>query len=286
MSTETITPSEFKLLRDYIEQHCGIALGDEKAYLVETRLASLLVETGCPDFGSFYRLAAANGSPTLRDRIVDAMTTNETLWFRDQHPFEILRTRLLPPLAEEIRSGNRFRVRIWSAASSTGQEPYSIAMTIQEFCKTNPGIRPEHFEILATDISPSALFLAKAGRYDAAAIARGLSDYHRSLYFEQVGPVWAVKDTLKQMITYKRFNLQDPLDQLGKMDVIFCRYVAIYFSETFKRQIYSGIARLLSPSGHLIISAVESLRGLVDDFEPLSHANGTYYRYSRPKGAA
>ncbi|WP_005031754.1 CheR family methyltransferase [Holophaga foetida] len=285
MIQETISPNEFKLLRDYIEQHCGIALGEEKAYLVETRLASLLVETGCQDFGSFYRLAAANGSPTLRDRIVDAMTTNETLWFRDQHPFEILKTKLLPPLAEEVRSGSRFRIRIWSAASSTGQEPYSIAMTIQEFCKANPGIRPEHFEILATDISPSALFLAKAGRYDAAAIARGLPDYHRNTYFEPAGPVWTVKDSLKQMITYRRFNLQDPLDSLGKMDVVFCRYVAIYFSESFKRQIYSGIARILSPSGHLIISAVESLRGLVDDFEALSHANGTYYRYSRPKGA-
>lgn len=285
MSAESITPDEFKLLRGYIEQHCGITLGEGKTYLVETRLASLLVETGCQDFGALYRLARANSSPTLRDRIVDAMTTNETLWFRDQHPFEILRAKLLPPLVDEIRAGTRFRIRIWSAASSTGQEPYSIAMTIQEFCKANPGIRPEHFEILATDISSSALSLATAGRYDAAAIARGLPEYHRRTYFEPAGPVWAVKDSLKQMITYRRLNLQDPLDRLGKMDVIFCRYVAIYFSESFKRQIYSGIAKLLAPSGHLIISAVESLRGLVDDFEPLSHAGGTYYRYSRPKGA-
>jgi len=285
LSQETITPNEFKLLRDYIELNCGIALGEEKAYLVETRLASLLVETGCQDFGSFYRLAAHDTSPTLRDKIVDAMTTNETLWFRDQHPFEILKAKLLPALAEEIRAGTRFRIRIWSAASSTGQEPYSIAMTILEFCKANPGIRPEHFEILATDISPSALFLAKSGRYDAATLARGLPDYYRETYFEQVGAVWAVKDSVKRMINFKRFNLQDPIDSLGKMDIVFCRYVAIYFSEAFKRQIYSGIARLLAPSGHLIISAVESLRGLVDDFDAQSHANGTYYRYARPKGA-
>jgi len=284
MSQETITPSEFKLLRDYIEQHCGIALGAEKAYLVETRLASLLVETGCQDFGSFHRLAVANTTPNLRDRIVDAMTTNETLWFRDRHPFEILKTKLLPPLADEIRAGARSRIRIWSAASSTGQEPYSIAMTILEFCKANPGIRPEHFEILATDISPSALFLAKSGRYDAATLARGLPDYHRETYFQQAGSVWAVNEALKRMITFRRFNLQEPIEPMGKMDIVFCRYVAIYFSEAFKRQIYTGIARLLAPSGHLIISAVESLRGLVDDFEPLSHANGTYFRCARPRG--
>ncbi len=284
MNRDTITVDEFNLLRTYIEQHCGIALGEEKAYLVETRLAGLLAETGCADFGAFHRLASADGSTALRDRIVDAMTTNETLWFRDQHPYTILRERLLPPLAEEIRQGSRFRIRIWSAASSTGQEPYSIAMAILEFCRVNPGIRPEHFEILATDISPSALFLAKAGRYDSAAMARGMPDALRELYFDPAGPVWAVKEEVKRMVSFRRFNLQDPIEPLGKMDIVFCRYVAIYFSESFKRRIYAGIARILAPSGHLIISAVESLRSLTDEFEALSHANGTYYRYARTKG--
>ena len=121
MTQDIITPNEFKLLRDYIELHCGIALGEEKAYLVESRLTSLLVENGCQDFGSFYRLASTSKGSVLRDKIVDAMTTNETLWFRDQHPFEILKTKLLPALAEEIRAGARSRIRIWSAASSTGQ---------------------------------------------------------------------------------------------------------------------------------------------------------------------
>ena len=275
---EPITTNEFRLLRDLIEQSCGIALGDEKAYLIETRLVGLMTENGCEDYGSFYRMVAKDPDSRLRDKIVDAMTTNETLWFRDTHPFLILRDRLLPPLGEELRAGNRFRIRIWSAASSTGQEAYSIAMTIHEFCKAHPGLRPEQFEIMASDISPSALFLAKAGRYDEAALGRGLGDERRTQFFHQEGRVWVVNDEVKRMVTFRKFNLQDSMEPLGHFDIIFLRYVCIYFSDPFKRQIYQGIAKLLAPDGHLIISAVESLRGITEDFLQLSHAGGSYYR--------
>ena len=278
MSGEAITNAEFKLLRDFIEQHCGICLGEEKAYLIETRLAGLMVENGCPDFGSFYRLAKSDVSPTLREKIIDAMTTNETLWFRDTHPFTILAEQLLPPLAEEIREGKRFRIRIWSAACSTGQEPYSMAMVIHEFCRSRPWIRPSHFEIIASDISPSALFLAKAGRFDENALRRGLPDDLRTRYFHQDGPVWKVNPELQSLITFRKFNLQDALDPLGHFDIVFCRYVAIYFADEFKKRIYAGIARMLSPSGHLLVSAVESLRGISDDFAPLTYGGGLYYQ--------
>jgi chemotaxis protein methyltransferase CheR len=284
MSTGSISSVEFKLLRDYIEQHCGICLGEEKAYLIETRLAGLMVESGCPDFGSFYRMANANTSPTLRDKIVDAMTTNETLWFRDTHPFSILAEQLLPPLAEEIRDGRRFRIRIWSAACSTGQEPYSIAMVIHEFCRTHPWVKPSHFEILASDISPSALFLAKTGRFDENTLRRGLPDDMRSRYFHQDGHVWKVNPELQALITFRKFNLQDPLDVLGHFDIVFCRYVAIYFADEFKKRIFSGIARLLAPSGHLFISAVESLRGITDEFIPLTYGGGLYYETNLKEG--
>jgi chemotaxis protein methyltransferase CheR len=273
-----VNANEFKLLRDLIERMCGIALGDEKAYLIETRLAGLLAENGCGDFGSFYRLVASDPEHHLRDKIVDAMTTNETLWFRDGHPFRILHDILLPPLAEDLRAGNRFRVRLWSGACSTGQEPYTLAMSIHEFCKRESGIHPDQFEIIATDISPSALLLAKMGRYDQSAIGRGLPDEMRDRYFHQQGHVWVVNDSLKRLITFKKFNLQDSLDPLGRFDIVFMRYVTIYFSETFKQRIYSDVARLLAPSGHLIISAVESLRGVSEDFVQFSHAGGTYYR--------
>lgn len=275
---EAISTNEFKLLRDLIEKLSGICLGDEKAYLIETRLAGLLAENGCPDFSAFYRLVAHDHSVQLRDKIVDAMTTNETLWFRDTHPFAILRERLLPPLAEDLAANRRFRIRIWSGACSTGQEPYSIAMSIHEFCRQNPSVKPEQFEILATDISPSALLMAKLGRYDSAAIARGLPDALRDRYFQQQGNVWVVNEEVKRLVTFRKFNLQDSMDPLGHFDIVFLRYVAIYFSDPFKQMIYGGIARLLAPEGHLFISAVESLRGISDAFVQLSHAGGSFYK--------
>lgn len=277
-NAEPIGAAEFKLLRDFIERECGIVLGEEKAYLIETRLAGLMVETGCADYGAFYRMAMSNTPGDLRDKIIDAMTTNETLWFRDGHPFTIFREKLLPKLAEELLTNRRFRIRIWCAASSTGQEPYSLAMEVLEFCERTPGLRPEQFEILATDISPSALFLAKTGRYDAAAIARGLPLDKRDKYFTAQGPVWAVKDEVKRLVTFRKFNLQDSLASLGRMDIVFCRYVTIYFADDFKERIYREIANLLGPDGFLIISAVENLLGLSDRFTPLSHAGGTYYQ--------
>lgn len=278
MGTEPITPVEFKLLRDYIERHCGIVLGEEKAYLVETRLAGLLAETGCRDYGTFYRLASAEAGNTLRDKIVDAMTTNETLWFRDGHPFQILREVMLPEFSKQLMEGGRFRIRIWSAAASTGQEPYSIAMTILDHCRLNPGLRPDQFEIVASDISPSALFLARAGRYDAGALGRGMPEDLRDRYFRQEGQVWALDESVKRLVTLRKFNLQDPMDSLGRFDIVFCRYVTIYFSDPFKRQIYEGIARLTSPGGYLFISAVENMHGHADLFETRSHGSGTYYR--------
>mgnify|MGYP000894137152 FL=1 len=277
-NAEPIGAAEFKLLRDFIERECGIVLGEEKAYLVETRLAGLMVETGCSDYGTFYRLAMSNSPSDLRDRIIDAMTTNETLWFRDGHPFKILREKLLPQMGEELLAGRRFRIRIWCAASSTGQEPYSIAMEVLEHCARTPGLRPEQFEILATDISPSALFFARNGRYDAAALARGMPDDKRARYFTAQGPVWVLNDEVKRLVTFRKFNLQNPLGSLGRMDVVFCRYVTIYFAEDFKQRIYCEIANLLSPDGYLIISEVENLLGLSDRFTPLSHGGGTYYQ--------
>jgi chemotaxis protein methyltransferase CheR len=277
VSPDTITSTEFKLLRDYIQEHCGICLGEEKAYLIETRLAGLMVQHGCPDFGSFYRLAKNDPSPQLREKVIDAMTTNETLWFRDSHPFVTLKEKLLPALAQDIRSGSRFRVRIWSAACSTGQEPYSIAMVIHEFCRTNPGIQPSQFEILASDISPSALFLAKAGRYDENALRRGLPDELRQRYFTQDGTVWKVNEEVRSLVTFRKFNLQDSMEPLGHFDIVFCRYVTIYFAEEFKRRIFQGIAGLLWPNGHLLVSAVESLRGVANQFLPQTSNGGLYY---------
>lgn len=272
-----ITSTEFKLLRDYIEERCGIALGEEKAYLIETRLTKLMAMNGCDDFTQFHRLIKNSSDPALHDQIIDAMTTNETLWFRDTHPFTILKEKILPELIKELRAGKKQRVRIWSGASSTGQEAYSISMTIHELCRTTPGIRPEQFEIVGTDISSSALFLAKNARYDAIAIKRGLSDELRDRYFHADGRVWVVNDAVKNLASFQKFNLQDSPTPLGRFDVIFLRYMAIYFSLAFKQALFKNLARSANRPGYLIIGAVESLRGVSEEFEMKSHAGGYYY---------
>jgi len=284
MST-TISLEDFRLLRDYIEEHCGIYLSEEKVYLIETRLTKLMAMNGCENFNEFYQVIKKTSDDKLKDKIIDAMTTNETLWFRDGHPFQILQEVILPEYAEQIRSGKKSKVRIWSGASSTGQEAYSIAMTILGFCRENPGIRPEHFEIVGTDISASALFLANAGRYDQIAMSRGLDEETRNRYFEKDGNVWQVKDEIKSMATFKKFNLQDSPSILGRFDVVFLRYVAIYFSEEFKRGLFERIETSLNPPGYFIIGAVESLRGLNETFGNVRHGNGYYYTMDK-KGNA
>lgn len=276
-STGGITDTEFQLLRGYIEEQCGIALGDEKAYLVETRLTKLMALSGCENFQEFYTLAKSGANAALKDKIIDAMTTNETLWFRDIHPYVALKEKMLPRFVEELKSGKRKKVRIWSAAASTGQEAYSIAITIAEYCKTTPGISPDQFEIMGTDISASALFLANAGRYHPLAMSRGLDTTLRDRYFNEDGNVWEIDDSIRKRVTFKKFNLQNSPTLLGKFDIIFLRYVAIYFSEDFKRNLYSGLAGSLSDPGYFVIGAVESLRGVSDDFKLNSYAGGHYY---------
>ncbi len=276
--SDGITESQFSQLREYIEQQCGIALGDEKAYLIDTRLTKLMVESGCEDFGEFYKLAKSETGTTLRDKIVDAMTTNETLWFRDAHPYKILLEKLIPTFAEELAAGKRSVVRIWSGACSTGQEPYSVAIAVHEHCRTHAGVKPEQFKILGTDISASALFLAKAGRYDRIAMKRGLDDDVRDRYFKQNGQIWVIDETIKKMVEFKKFNLQDPLVCLGRFDIAFLRYVAIYFSDAFKKSLLAAVADVLSPSGYLLVGAVESLRGHSDAFENHTHSGGSYYK--------
>lgn len=278
MSSPIITLNESKLMRNYIAEHSGIALPEDKTYLLDTRLSGLLAESGCADYIALLRLAVDEPSQNLKNRLIDAMTTNETLWFRDIHPFTILKDKVMPTLANELRSGTRRKVRIWSAASSTGQEPYSIAIALRELCRTEAGLRPEHIEIVATDISPTVLAAARTGCYDSIALGRGLSDDLRNRYFRRNGNCWVVDDEIKRMVQFQRFNLQESPFSLGVFDIVFCRYVAIYFNERFKRDLYARFARVLAPGGSLFISAVENLRGISEEFQPHEHAGGTYYQ--------
>jgi chemotaxis protein methyltransferase CheR len=276
----TITTDEFRLLRDLIEKECGIEVKDEKVYLIENRLAKLVIENGCESFGEFYEKAKHGVDPGLKAKIVDAITTNETLWFRDELPFNILRELVLPELVEKLRSGEKRNVRIWSAASSTGQEPYSMAMLIYEFYRQGKMTleEKEKFSILATDISSSALMLAKAARYDGISMSRGMLPGFKEQYFEEDGRLCILKDEIKQMVTFEQFNLQNSFATLGSFDVVMLRNVAIYFAHEFKIQLFKKIARLLNPGGYLFLGSSEILSGYSTEFEQKEHGRGIFYQ--------
>lgn len=270
--------NEFELIRNYIKTNCGIDLDNNKMYLIENRLTPLVAENGCTSYSEFYYKAKNDPTNRLKEKIIDAMTTNETLWFRDSSPFTTLNDHLFPLFEKEITSGIKFKIRIWSAACSSGQEPYSIAMTILEYCQIHRTIRPEHFEIIATDISPTVLFIAKAARYDSHIISRGLSDTYRNKYFSSDGKIWKLNDNVKQMVQFSKLNLQDPFNNLGKMDIVFCRNVLIYFSEDLKRDLLKRIAALLQPSGFLYLGASESISNYSNDYSLKTFNKSLYYQ--------
>ena len=273
-----IDPNEFRLMRDYIEESCGIHLTEDKKYLVCTRLTTLMVESECNSFIDLYHKAVADNTHMLRDKIVEAMTTHETFWFRDTSPFVILDEVILRELADEIKLGKRSKIKIWSAACSTGQEPYSVAMTVLELAQKYNSLKPEHVEIVATDISSTVLYLASAGRYNSLAMSRGLAKDYENRYFEPDGKVWAIKNDVKKMVRFKKMNLQEDFSLIGKQDIILCRNVLIYFSDEFKKDVLQRIALLLRPNGNLFLGASESIINFTKEYDMLRHTIGLYYK--------
>ncbi len=262
-----ITEPEYVLMKKYIEEHCGIYLERDKEYLIESRLSDLLSETGCKSFQELH-LKARMQDPAgeLRDRIVDAMTTNETSWFRDKNAWDYLTEVTVPDLLH--RSSETGKARVWSAAASSGQEAYSLVMLLDEAAKERglPSLS-ERVEILGTDISSSALSSAISAQYDTIAMNRGLPQEKKTNYFSKAGKFWLFDQELKKRVRFEKFNLQDDFIFADFFDLILCRYVSIYFSETFKRELFSKIAGILKPGGVLLLGATESLREFSDDFE-------------------
>ncbi len=285
MNELCLSQEEFELLREFIKSECGIAVGNEKSYLIETRLSRLVQEAGCESFGEFHDKARKDPRSGLRDKIVDAMTTNETLWFRDDGPWTILRKALLPLWCKKLQEGSARRIRIWSAAASTGQEPYSMLLTILEFIReqASPGVKAEAFEIVATDISPSALFVATAARYAPMAIKRGLDSDLRDRYFEKKGSVWCLPDEIKKQVKFHQFNLMDSYDRFGSFDLILCRNVLIYFSNDLKQQIYGKIAKSLPQGGCLVLGSAESMQPAFKGFATQRWDSFLYYQL-QPEG--
>ncbi len=252
-----LTPGEFNRIQGFIEKNCGISLTEDKVYLIECRLSGIILESGFPDYDAFF--LAAQGDPVLMERIIDAITTNETLWFRDQSPWLILERVLIPEYIRMLRHNEASKIRIWSAGCSTGQEPYSIAMSIDHYLTRNniSDISLASFEILASDISRSALASARAGQYDNIAITRGLDDSYRNVYFKNNHHVWTIEDRIRNAVTFKPFNLQHDFFGLGEFDLIFCRYTLIYFSDSLKKHVLSKISQSLKENGVLLIGSSE-----------------------------
>lgn len=274
----SISDHEFAVFRTLLADMCGILVSENKAYLVETRLGSLVLENGCASFSEFHQKLKYGEDAKLRDKVVDLMTTNETLWFRDSHPFTILKDELLPKYALQARESGRGVLRIWSAACSTGQEPYSIAMIILDAMRSNPDLKKLRYDILASDVSTSALRLAKLARYETMAISRGLPREYRDRYFEQEGRVWSIAPEVREMVALKRINLQDSFAALGRFDIILCRNVAIYFSDAFKSDLFGRIGDILHPEGVLFLGASESLARYCSAFDMRTGAAGVYYQ--------
>lgn len=268
--------NEFELMKALVQKSCGIHLEPGKEYLIETRLTDLVIEKGCRTFGEFHRLALDDSTGKLRDRIVDAMTTNETYFFRDDNLWTYMREIAVPELLRRVAATGS--ARVWSAAASTGQEAYSLAMMLDEQARAmgQPQLA-NGVEIVGTDISSAALFLAISARYDSLAIRRGLSDERRRRYFREDGNVWVLDDEIRKRARFRRFNLMDSLASLGTFDLVLCRYVAIYFQEEVKRDLFARVAGVLRPGSHLLLGATESLRGMSEVYEVQVHKNCTCY---------
>jgi chemotaxis protein methyltransferase CheR len=267
---------DFEQFRTFLEKACGILLGTNKQYLVSSRLNKLMEQNSIKTLGELVQRMQSQPRSGLREQVVDAMTTNETLWFRDTYPFEVLKNRVLP---EMIKASPGQRLRIWSAACSSGQEPYSLSMTIDEFEKTNIGQLKGGLQIVATDLSPSMLINCKSGEYDSLAMGRGLSQDRLQRYFDPKGPGrWAVKPAIKSRIEFRPLNLLDSYSSLGKFDVIFCRNVLIYFSADVKKDILTRMHAMLKPGGYLFLGASEALNGLPNHYQMVQCSPGIIYK--------
>ncbi|CAM5207041.1 CheR family methyltransferase [Alishewanella longhuensis] len=274
MESKQLQESEYKQFRDFLELQCGIVLGENKQYLVKSRLAPLMQRFGIATLSELVNKTMSPFERQLRSAVIDAMTTNETLWFRDTYPYELLKNQLLPDLEKTCRN-----VKIWSAASSSGQEPYSISMTIMEYQQGRPSAFAGGVSILGTDISNTMLEHCQRAEYDGLALARGLSPERRSRFFEESGKgMMRVKEVVRKRVSFRHLNLLDSYTLLGKFDIIFCRNVLIYFSPEVKAKIIRQFAQSLNSRGYLILGASESLSSLNEDFEMLRCNPGIIYR--------
>jgi len=279
LSPVSINEKEFSLFSNYIIKNAGIVIPPEKAYIFETRLSKFLVDTGVNSFEELYSYIIKKKDPLFNQKIINSVTTNETKWFRDEAPWKVLEENLLPKLVDDIVSGRKARIRIWSAAASTGQEIYSTVMCIDNYlCKNNiKGVSLNDFDFLATDISNHVLEIAKKGRYDKISIMRGLNEQYKEKYFSRNGSVWTIDPKIRSAVQFAHFNLINSYQAFGLFDIIFCRYVLIYFSDILKSETVTKMHGSLQDNGVLFTGNYILYDLFEDNFDADYYGNLTYY---------
>jgi chemotaxis protein methyltransferase CheR len=265
-----VTPPDYEYLRKLLKDQSGLDLSADKQYLIESRLMPLSRKAGLAGIPELVQKMKA-GSTSLVAQVVEAMTTNETFFFRDKIPFDHFRQSIMPEIMKA--RATRKSIRIWCAAGSTGQEPYSLAMCLKEMDSQLAGWR---VEIIATDLSQEVLEKSKTGLYSQFEVQRGLPIQLLVKYFKQNGEFWQINPDIRATVQHRQLNLLQDFSHLGTFDVIFCRNVLIYFDQDTKINTFSRLCKVTEPDGFLVLGAAETVVGLTDAFKPYPDKRGLY----------
>jgi len=266
-----MSPDEFNFLQEMLKRETGLVLTEEKSYLLESRLIPVARKLSVDGIEELVVRAKSGTSPEVKKAIIEAMTTNESFFFRDIKPFEIFREATMPYYLDARQATHK--IKIWCAAASSGQEPYSLAMTLNDLA---PKLAGWNIEILGTDISTEILDKAENGLYTQFEVQRGLPVQNLVKYFDKEDEHWRVKADLRSMVKYREFNLLDSFAALGQFDIVFCRNVLIYFDQETKAQILARIAECMPPDGLLFLGGAETVLGISDLFQPIPKLRGVY----------
>ena len=276
-----MTPTEYDYLRVFLKQRSGLVLSNEKQYLIESRLMPVARKFGLASISNLVDKLKLEQNGSLADAIIEAMTTNESFFFRDKVPFDHFTQTMLPHMLT-ARQRDR-RIRIWSSAASTGQEPYTLAMCLKDMDAKLGGWR---VEMIGTDLSTEVLEKAKAGIYSQFEVQRGLPINYLLKHFTQMGDMWRISPELRSMIQYRKLNLLESFSSLGQFDIVFCRNVLIYFDNEAKIDILNRIRKTMPEDGFLVLGAAETVVGLTDAFKPVADKRGLYQAASASTSAA
>ncbi|GAA0776536.1 protein-glutamate O-methyltransferase CheR [Roseibium denhamense] len=268
-----MTPSEFDFLKNFLKTRSGLVLSNDKQYLVESRLLPIARSSKLETLSAVIQALQKGGNRTLETEVIEAMTTNESFFFRDKTPFDHFKDTMLPALLAS--RSTRKQLKIWCAAASTGQEPYSLGICLKEDAAKMGGWRTR---ILGTDLSQEVLEKAKTGLYSQFEVQRGLPIQMLLKYFEQKGDMWQINAGMRAMVEWKKLNLLDSFSHLGEFDIVFCRNVLIYFDQATKTEILGRLAKALPEDGFLVLGAAETVVGLTDAFKPVPGKRGLFQR--------